>query len=311
MDTYLFEYNKQKLKKILWDPPVSVNVFTSILDIYNPYSSNPLQKFIVRLDNVVIRSTSASTITVALPKSENKLGVVPFIYELDKMSRDVVNSYSQHHRVYHSRLEELKHSYPLFTLDISQNSKLFSIRGEQKDFNEIKIKDTVSIFAIYNGVLFSQTSIRPVWEVLQMKFCKELDTSTSLFDELTFSIQKPITHYKQTVPHKATVCSSSNITTLKPQRPSTPSRLFITPDLLSNVKSRLRNKDTVSIKKVDNPTSHVLSIEDNPMSRLKKTITKEPRSMSNILTLEYMNRTMKENRQLLRGINKSLDSFQR
>ena len=297
-------YNHKKntdITSILYNIDKSVNMFTKRIDIYNPEADETLQKFWIYIEKAKLLKKNKKRIRVAVFNKDKDL--VTFMKCLDKKINETVKITNSHINEHGVSLELSESFPPVLELDIDQHSFVFDNDNNKIDFYNIPNGSSISMYIELEGVYLDNTSDFKNWKVLQMKENIIIDLGISLFDNPGLngnnSASRTVTSSSvasttASLPPTRSFHKSSNNT--KPNQSSEarsgpPTVAELTGALMS-LKKTTNDNECVSDNTENEKNDEVIerpALVFDPMSKLKKVITRESRSMVDILKEEHQN----------------------
>jgi hypothetical protein len=311
----VFPYEEKELEKILWDSPNKINFFNEIIPIYNPYNSCPMQKFIIRLDNLVIKEKSWNGLKLAIPYDSRGTKIVNFFKSIDNKLKEFDNK-----KIYVYRLYEHNNFFPTIFFNFTNESKVTDSNGNSLNYNNLVRGNKISIFTILHGLISTPNKLEPKWDILQIRDESYSEQNNNLFETISFEpVSKPIQSnisYSKTQSNNtpisninASFSSNSNINSQSSSTNRSPPKpqLNLNSDILLSAKNKLKKAN--SEKNNNSPKSNSPINEKYQQSKniLRKTETKES-NFNSILIIENMIKTYKNISELINDIDYLINS---
>jgi hypothetical protein len=289
-------YNKDNDINILYDINHSYNVFTDIINIYDPNAEEPMHKFWLLIDKGKVIRKMNNYIYVTISNKERKF--IDFLKLLDKKIDSIVKKLYPSTTSFRESLNIKKNVPTIIKLNLDESSFIFDINNNKTDIVSINDNSNISACIELSSVVIRNRTCYKNWNVLQIKKRKSIDLTKSIFDipnkQPLLIINKP-----------PIINNTPNITStpIKKQEPTTKCfRQCFSMDELVKAKSKLK-KTTINNKKVDNCVKII-----NPMVNLKKVKTREPINIVEQMkkdrqTIEYMKNKLDEYKESIKNEN--------
>ena len=181
----IYDYKNNTLDKIIYKMEGINSYFGRKILIYNPYSSNPLQKFWLYIERCKITYVSKTKISVALSISDVTQKLITFMNDLtDKIKETLKSTLSATNTVFNKLT--LSDTYaPILDLMINSDSIIFN-KNNDLCFSIEEVKKI-----IYCGVFIELDQIHllndcaiPSWKILQLKELDVVDMKQSFFNSI-------------------------------------------------------------------------------------------------------------------------------
>jgi hypothetical protein len=314
-DNLVYDHKKNtNISKILYNIDKSVNMFTKRIDVYNSEADETLQKFWICIEKAKLLKKNKKRIQVAIFHKDNDL--VTFMKSLDSKINETVkltNTHIEHHGV---SLELSDTFPPVLELDIDQQSFVFDNNNNKIDYYSIPNGSSISMYIELEGVYLDNMSDFKNWKVLQMKENIIIDLGVSLFNNPVFVSNNftqviannslPKSMDVQSAPVQSYRRPFNNTKAIKTEQVRTgPPTLSELTGALNSLKKVLITEDCNDNKNTNiEKTIPII----NPLAGLNKVITRESRSMVDILREEYQNEHKNSIKNLL-SCNNNIDIF--
>jgi hypothetical protein len=272
-------------KNIIIDTSDKDDSIFNRLNIYNADINQPLHKFWFYIDNVKIMSKSKSQFKIIFSSSELHKKLVNYITDLDNKILEIIKK--RHNvKTIKPSIETTEH------LPSQINLRFDSVAIFDEDENNIlpdnlKLGSSISMYFELNECVLNNKSAWLNWSALQVKVNKKIDFSKSFFN-FTQMVEPKIVKPTIILPPPAPIMqvNTQPMVICQPiqnnsqnSSKNTGSYIPTANDLLSQLKKLKKVKD-VQEETPKEPSS------PNPLTALKKVITKEPLSVHDIYKLE-------------------------
>lgn len=281
----IFDYSKNNIGKITYEIIKSTCYFNKSINIYNSISSIPLQKYWIHIKKCKIIKISEFKITIALSNQDTDL--INFFNEIrEKIVEQIQNDKNDNTSIMFVDNFHYKPNFaPIVELSFNQNTMIYD-QHDQILNSPIKISvNDYEILIELSNVQINGKQMIPQWTIIQMKMLETYDLKKSIFSQLNKK------NFESVAP---------NITNI-PNIPIPPPMPFISKNVISknetneNTNHKIRfvpsPNDLVNamnrLKKIEQNKDNLESDNILESIKLKKVITKEPISITQMLKNEY------------------------
>lgn len=181
----IYDYKNNSLDKIIYKMEGINSYFGRKILIYNPYSSNPLQKFWLYIERCKITYVSKTKISVALSISDVTQKLISFMNDLtDKIKETLKSTLSSTNTVFNKLT--LSDTYaPILDLMINSDSIIFN-KNNDLCFSIEEVKKIIycGVFIELDQIHLLNDCALPSWKILQLKELDVVDMKQSFFNSI-------------------------------------------------------------------------------------------------------------------------------
>jgi hypothetical protein len=322
LENLLYNYKKSKeVKNILYESKSSNNLFGKKIIIYNPEACEPLQKFWIHIEKAKLVNKSMSMVQIAIFNKDTDF--VTFMQSLDsKIDTIIEESYS--HVTVEPSIKLDDNFPPVMEIVIDHSSVIFNSDDDMVSIQDIPKESNVSLYIELDTVNISNRTCHKRWRLLQMKKNILIDMKKSFFtkpDPIASAPLAPPQDYQMQAHPLANIFNSAPDNRLRPpipppqpkrvespQKAPVVGRMIPTVADLMNIKSRLKKVEKKNDKEDsdkdkdnnENSDTDTKSIHDSPLKsmgigeiKLNKVITREPKSMVELMREEHLREKIK------------------
>lgn len=274
IDDVLYDYNKSKINKLLFQISIECNYFGQKIFVYNPKSNIPLQKFWIKINKCRIFSIDDNILTLVFAYSKKDKKFIKFVNVLTKKINDYCKQKINQNIEVISKLSNDNNTVPTLDVTISDASVLLNNNEQKIIKNKLKKMDIISLFLELDHLYLNNDKVYMSWRIIQLKLINDINPEISLFS-----------NFSNIISH--TVCNSQINSIIRPPIPPPPPP----PPLPISLSASNKQNNTLTL----GMTGFVPNKNDllNAMSKLKKAdVIKETKDNDILLSEQKPNNSI-------------------